>query len=247
MAENSSTKTEPQEYRNQVVLLNLRTGEFRTLRPTTQYRWSLFSEWSNSGRYAAIGRAFDSAEPLILWSFDKGRAVDCKFAANSVCDSIVWRPAFSPDERYLAALCFDLPSRSILVIFEVPSLKLLKRVELTFCPTIVGWRSDQKSLLLAGGDSPALTGLFDLQSGEVLRLPFLSSSFAACNPVRAIAAFGTPLKMTIGDLSLGTILSDQPLDADESINDMSWNSDGNTLYAISNVGRAYTCSFLGRG
>jgi WD40 repeat protein len=247
MAENSSTKNEPQQYRNQVVLLDLRTGEFRNLRPTTQYRWSLFSEWSNSGRYAAIGRAFDSAEPIILWSFDKGRAIDCKYAANNVCDSIVWRPAFSPDERFLAALCYEIPSRSILVIFEVPSLKLVKRFELNFGPTVINWRSDQKNLLLAGVDSSELTAVFDLEREEVLRLPFLSSYFAECNPVRPIAAFGTHLRMTIGDLALGTILSDQSLDADDSISDMSWSSDGNAFHAISMLGRAYTCSLLGRG
>ncbi len=240
MAENSYAEGATEISRHQVVLFNVRTRDIHILRPASQYRWSYSPQWSGSGRYVAVGRCFDSGEPIILWSFDNNRAVDCWVADQSLCESIVWCAAFSPDERRLAALATAENSRSVLLILQVPSLKLIKRIELSFNPTSVNWQSDKKTLVLAGSLGSGATGSFDLDTEQLVILPFDSSEFTCCHPNKSIAAFANRERITIGDLSHGTILGDQALDADEIIHDMSWSADGTMVSAVSNLGRVYS-------
>jgi WD40 repeat protein len=239
MTENSWAKTERNISRHQIVLFDVRRRNIRVLRATSQYRWSFNPEWSPSGRYVAVTRWFDSGEPIILWAFDENRPLDCVAADKSLCESGVWCVAFSPDERCLAALAYA-DHHSVLLLLDVPSLKLIKRAELSFTPTLLSWDGTNRTLVLAGSSDSGATALFDPNTGQLVTIPFDSSSSACCHPSQSIAAFASQHKITIGDLSQGANLSEQTLAAEEFINDMCWNVEGTILYAVSNLGRVYT-------
>jgi WD40 repeat protein len=239
MAENSYAEADTAISRHQVVLLNIRTLEVQILRPRTQYRWSHNPQWSRTGRYVAVTRWFDSGEPILLWSFENGRPQAGAAMDNNLWSNSVWCAAFAPDDRRIAALAWA-DSQSVLLILELDTLRLIKRADLPFAPTILSWHYDNRTLVLSGSLDSGETASFDLATERLVMLPFESSSGARCHPYRDVAAFASPGRITIGDLSQGTIVSDQTLAADETVNDICWSLDGSKVHAVSSQGRVYT-------
>jgi len=234
MAENSYAEKDTSVSRHQIVLFNIRKRDIRVLRPTSLYSWSQRSAWSASGKHVAVTRWFNSGPAIMLWSFDDGCPVDCVAADESLWNDSTWCAAFSPDESCLAALGWA-DSHSVFLLFDVPSLRLIRRTALSFAPTYLSWHCDGRMLVLGGELDSGLTESFDPETAQLAKLPFDSTSSVCCHPYKSIAAFASSQRITVGDLSQGTILSQ--FDAPNSIEDMCWNADGTILYALSDFGR----------
>jgi hypothetical protein len=205
--------------------------------------------WSHQGSYVAVSSRFsDEDDPLRLWRFQDGGLHYCAFfeSKNVSEDLLGFRAlAFAPSDGSLAAVAEVAPRAANILahwdevfLFEVPGLRILRRINPPDNVVALSWRADQRHLVMCGPYER--TFMLDSTTGEVIRLPF-QASICCCHPTeRDICAFAGGGRIAIGRLSDFFVIDERPFsDEDAGTFDMCWSRDGSKLYAASGTGRTY--------
>jgi WD40 repeat protein len=231
-----------------LILLDARTMRYvQTLGANPSNNPSI--AWSAGGNFlAAASRCTDEDDgPIRLWRLRDGRLHYETFFDfdNPAVEVLGFRSvAFAPDERCLLAIA-ELAPRAPnilthsdeLYLFDIPSLRVIRRINTSDPLWSFSWRVDQRYVVASGTNSR--TFLLDTNTGEATFLP-LQAAFCCCHPSTDICAFADRIGITIARLPDCSIVDYHKIgEQDIDTLEVCWSLDGTELFAASGTGRTY--------
>ena len=203
------------------------------------------------GAWSPQGTWFATSPDVNLWTVEGKRLQPIsafQFESSTEyllgCRSL----AFSPDEHLLFVVAeVGVKATNVfahwdeLFMFEVPALRLLRRVGPPDTVLSLSWTHKQQEVLMTCTYGKSF--VVNTEDASVKELPF-TAGVCCCHPSDSqLCAFADRKTVFLADVARGMKIAEHPIDDDrdeiESLT-ISWSQDGQRLFSASGLGQSYT-------